>query len=387
MPLDPPILRWVADLCAVAGCLGCAYLLATIFFVRRLVHERESPQGDPAPVTLLKPLHGGEPDLLSRLASLCNQKYAGATQIVFGCHDHRDAAIAVVNRLQAALPSFPIDLVVGGPGHGSNRKISNLINMAAAARHDVLVISDSDIEVGPDYLADVMDTLQKPGIGAVTCLYHGVARDTVPGCFSALAINGHFLPNVLMAIILGLARPCFGATIAMGRETLERIGGFRAFADELADDHAIGEAVRAAGYRVAIPSFSVGHACNEQTFGEFFGRQLRFARTIKSINPIGFAGAVISNPLPLAVMGMLGGNGDAPFLLAAAIVCRFAVYKSTERAFRLPRQRYWLLPAVDLALFAVFVASFFGSSVAWRGHHYRVLSDGTLSQELSQGPN
>jgi len=374
------ILHWVTDLCVMGGGLGCTYLLVTIFSVSRFVHKSGSSRCKPAPVTILKPLHGKEPDLVLRLATFCDQTYHGPTQIVFGCHDHGDAAITAVEWLQTVRPGLSIDLVVGGPAHGGNRKISNLINMAPAARHDVLVIADSDIDVGPDYLADIVTLLEEPGVGAVTCLYHGVARDTLPAYISALAINGHFLPNVLTAITLGLARPCFGATIALGRDTLERIGGFHAFADRLADDHAIGEAVRAAGHRVAISSFSVGHACTEQTFREFFDRQLRYARTIKSINPIGYVGAIVANPLPLAVIAALGGNANAPFLIAAAIACRLMLCRVTERTLRLPHQPYWLLPAADIALFGVFVSSFFGSGVTWRGHRFRVLSDGTLSQ-------
>ncbi|MGH9677548.1 MAG: bacteriohopanetetrol glucosamine biosynthesis glycosyltransferase HpnI, partial [Candidatus Acidiferrum sp.] len=301
------ILHWVASLCVIGGGVGCAYLLVTIFSVGRFVHESGSSRCKSTPVTLLKPLHGEEPGLLLRLAAFCNQTYNGPTQIIFGCHDRGDGAITAVEWLQKARPDMSIDLVVGGPAHGGNRKISNLINMVSAARHGVLVVADSDIDVGPDYLADIVTLLEQPGVGAVTCLYHGVARDTLPACISALAINGHFLPNVVTAVALGLARPCFGATIALGRDTLERIGGFRAFVDRLADDHAIGEAVRAAGYRVAISSFSVGHVCTEQTFRECFDRQLRYARTIKSINPIGYVGAIVANPLPLAVIGALAG--------------------------------------------------------------------------------
>ncbi|HUB65039.1 MAG TPA: bacteriohopanetetrol glucosamine biosynthesis glycosyltransferase HpnI [Methylocella sp.] len=379
------ILHLFSDGCLIVAGAGCAYLLLAIILSRRFVMERNPLITEPVPVTILKPLHGDEPGLLKRLSRFCSQDYAGPVQIVFGCQDCRDQAIGAVQRLQMAQPELVIDLVIGGPSHGSNQKVSNLINMAAAARYDVLVIADSDIEVGPCYLADVIAALERPGVGAVTCFYHGVARDSLPASFSALTINAHFLPNVLVAIGLGLARPCFGATIALRREMLDKIGSLRAFAHTLADDHAIGVAVRAAGYEVAIPAFSVGHACHEQTFREFFGRHLRYARTIKRINPVGYAGAIVTNPMPLALFGMLAGNNSLLLLVAAAIACRIALCKSIEETMHLPRQQRWLLPVTDIALFAVFVLSFFGSSVTWRGHHYRVRPDGTLFQDPVEG--
>lgn len=378
---EGPIVRPFLDACIFGAGLGCLYLLVATFLVRRFPHEPDLIRVGHAPVTILKPLHGDEPDLLSRLSGFCSQKYAGRTQVVFGCQDCRDDAIPVARRLQSALPDLEIDLIVGGPDHGSNRKISNLINMAAAARHDVLVMADSDIEVGPLYLSRVIAALEKPGVGAVSCLYHGIAGDSLPAAFAAHTINAHFIPNVLVALALRLGRPCFGATIALRREVLNQIGTFRAFADKLADDHAIGEAVRAAGHRVIIPPFSVGHVCHEKTFQEFFSRTLRCARTIRSLNPVGYAGAIITNPLPLALLGMLGGDNTALALVIAAIASRIMLCRSTEQALGAPPQQSWVLITADLALFVVFVVSFFGSSVTWRGHRYQVMADGSLFQD------
>jgi len=257
-------------------------------------------------------------------------------------------------RLKETHRGSDIELIAGGPRTGGNRKICNLINMAEAARHNILVISDSDIEVAASYLAQIIPALGRPGVGAVTCLYYGIAGGKkVPADLSALAINAYFLPQVLVAIRLGLERPCFGATIALPREMLGKIGDFPSFADSLADDYAISVAVRAAGSKVSIPSFLVGHMCAERTFGEFFARQLRAARTIRSIRPAGHAGAIITNPFPLALIAML--SGATGLLAAASILCRIVLCKTIERKFGLPRQKSWLLPVTDLARFAVFL--------------------------------
>ena len=188
-----------------------------------------APVGPAPGVSLLKPLYGDEPDLARNLRSFCRQDYDGPVQILFGVSRADDAAVATVERVLAEFPGRDVALVVDERRHGTNGKVSNLVNMAERARHPVLVFADSDMLVGPDYLARVVSALGAPGTGAVTCLYRGVA---VPGVWSRLAvqwIDHHFLPNVVVGLALGLAKPCFGSTIALRRDTLTRIGGFAAF--------------------------------------------------------------------------------------------------------------------------------------------------------------
>src|SRR5262249_44147226 len=154
-----------------------------------------------------------------------------------------------------------------------------LINMLPAARYDTLIVADSDIKVAPNYLADVVSHLQRPDVGAVTCLYHGIGGASIWSRFAATAINMHFLPLVTVALRFRLAQPCFGATIAMRRDTLNRIGGFSTFADYLADDYAIGQAVRRLGNKVVISHVIVSHVCFEGDFAALLAQQVRFART------------------------------------------------------------------------------------------------------------
>jgi ceramide glucosyltransferase len=377
MSIEHIVVRWLANICIAGATLGCIYMLVTSVLVLRF-RRGSGGRRCTLPVTILKPLHGAEPRLFAQLASFCNQDYGGSVQLVFGANDEDDPATEVVKRLKAALPGKDIDLKVDPREHGSNRKVSNLINMMTLAHHDVLVIADSDIQVGSDYLAEVVGELQRPGVGAVTCLYHGIAEAGFWSRLSALAINTQSLPAVIMALSFGLARPCFGATIAVRRETLNQIGGFANFADDLADDYAIGEAVRASGYEVAIPSFAVGHVCFESDLESLLAWQMRFARTVKSIDPIGYAGSIITHPLPLALIGALLGDGGALLLLAVTLVSRHLLLRSVERRFGLAGQPSWLIPIQDLISFTVYVASFFGTTVSWRGHKYRVLPDGRL---------
>jgi ceramide glucosyltransferase len=223
--------------------------------------------------------------------------------------------------------------------------------------------------------------LAQPNAGAVTCLYHGISGDNAWSRLAALAINTQFLPQAITAAGAALGQHCCGATIALRRTMLDRIGGLGVFADMLADDYAIGVAIRAAGYDVVTAPFLVGHRCFEASLRDLFLHQIRVARTIRSIEPIGYAGTIITHPWPLALLGMLSGGATAALVAAAALVSRVALCRCVERRFGLPRQSYWLIPVHDLIAFAVYVASFFGATVQWQGAEYRVAADGTLLED------
>ena len=209
------------------------------------------PAGARPGVTVLKPLHGDEPLLEQALASFCTQDYA-PFQIVFGLQDAADPALQVVRRLQARFPAVDMAVVVDSTQHGVNRKVSNLVNMTGPIRHDVIVIADSDIHAAPDYLSDLVGALERPGVGLVTTLYAGFgSSETFAARMGMAQINHTFLPGALMARRLG-REDCLGATMALRRETLERVGGLRALASHLADDAVLGHLVAAEGQTIAL---------------------------------------------------------------------------------------------------------------------------------------
>jgi ceramide glucosyltransferase len=370
-----------AYLCLAAATFGCLYLAFACVGVLRFGRPQATgPVLSPVPVTVLMPLCGHEPDLYDRLRALCEQDYAAPVQVLCAIHDAKDPAIAVVEKVAADLPNANIEWQIDPRLHGSNLKMSNLVNALDRVRHDVLVMIDSDIQVGRDYLARVVAELQQPNVGAVTCLYYGLASGGLWTKLSAKSTNLHFLPSVIVGIAARLAQPCFGSTIALTRATLDRIGGLQPFVDHLWDDYAIGQAIRAAGLRVAVSSLTVGHVCKESTGREFFDYQLRNARTVASIDPVGYLGSVIIHPFALAMPAILLGAGEPAVAVAGiALASRYALGYCMQRRFDLPTN-YWLLPLHDLAAFAVYVASFFGGTVMWRGQRYRVHSDGTLLQ-------
>ena len=382
------LVRSVGDIFLIFAIVGCLFTLVLSACVLSFPRENPIESAVESPVTVLKPLHDAEPGLRARLAAFCRQDYDGAVQVLCGSQDRDSPAAAIVRAIGADCGEGSIELIVEPRSHGVNRKVSNLINIMPRARHDTLVLSDSDIVVGPDYLRAVTALLARPRAGAVTCLYYGIGGEGPWTRFSALAINAQFLPQALMAVSLGLAKPVCGATIALRRSTLDRIGGFGAFADTLADDHAVGVAVRAAGYDIVTAPFLVGHRCFEASLLQVVRQQIRVARTIKSIYPIAYACTVITHTWPLALLGLLLGSPAALLVVAAALLSRVMLCRCVEWRFDLPRQNYWLLPLQDLIAFGVYVMSFFGATVHWRGADYRVMADGTLleGQDLRGSP-
>ena len=383
------MMAYIAAGLAALALAGMAYGLLTIVAARRVMRAApaQAPRTWPS-VALLKPLHGDEPGLLANLESFAAQDYPADVSLFMGVAHAEDPAFAVAERLAAAHPERMIRLVADAAAHGANRKVSNLVNidreaLRAGAGGEVVVLSDSDIRVAPDYLRTIVAALLAPGVGAISCLYCGRPAGGLWSRLAALGIDAHFLPNAALGIAFGLARPCFGSTIALRRTTLAEAGGLRSFADQLADDYALGEAVRGRGLEVAFPPIVVDHLCVEENFADLWSHELRWARTIRAVNPGGYAGSVLTHPAGLALLAALAA-GLAPWslgLLAAAIALRLAVHASLQRIFRLGRGGLALLPLRDLLSFAVFLWSFAGRSVAWRGEKLDVARGGVLASK------
>jgi ceramide glucosyltransferase len=262
--------------------------------------------------------------------------------------------------------------------------------MAERIAHDVVVLADSDMLVRPDYLERLVAELSQDGVSGVTCLYHGVpAYRGLYDQLSTLAIDTHFLPNVVMGLSLGLAKPCFGSTIAFTRASLDAVGGFRSFRDDLADDYAIGAALRGLGGRVVIPSFSIGHTSVDTDLSGLWQHELRWNRTIRNVDPAGYAGSIVTHAFPLALLGaVLPGAGSGAFwVAAAALASRILLCRQVERAFGLAPHPYGLLPIRDILSFLNFAWAFMSGAVTWKGHDYHVVADGTLIPDAELGPD
>jgi ceramide glucosyltransferase len=379
------LFTWVGSLLAGLALCGAGYAMAAAFLTGRFMRGAGPTASAYPPVTILKPLHLGEPGLSENLESFFAQDYPGAVQIVFGVHNESDPAIAIVKALQARYSHLDTIIVADGALHGANAKVSNLINMLPAARHDILVLSDSDITVSRRWLRHVTDALAGPGVGLVTCLYTGeVARgeDRIWPTLSAMGTSYDFLPNVVLSTSLGLAKPCMGSTIALTRAMLDEIGGFMAFADYLADDYEMGRAVRARGRAVAIPAMGVGHTAAEASARELLRHELRWTRTIRTLNPLGYLGSVVTFGFPIALIAalLLDFSWASVAVLGLTLASRLFLKRRIDGIFGTYAGPFWLLPVRDLLSFAVFVTSQFGETVHWRGSRFSVETSGALSQ-------
>jgi ceramide glucosyltransferase len=383
-----PILGWTAVLTGLVAGLGALYLLAVWYAVRHFAGRPSipPPAGRPAiampGVTILKPLHGEDPGLYDNLRSFCVQAYP-TVQVVFGVREAADPAAAVVRRLIADLPGADLRLVVDSRIHGTNLKISNLINMMSVARHGVLVIADSDMRVTPDYLGQLVAGLAEPGVGLVTCLYAARPAADLWSRLGAQFINHGFLPSVLVGALIRPWPGCFGATMALHRETLREVGGFARFRDLLADDYRLGAAVTEAGLRVALSRYLVEDVLVEPGARGLLRHELRWARTIRSIAPLDYAASVITYPLAFGLLTALLSGLSAPgvAVLLAILAWRLIVVRMIDKAFALARQPLWLVPLRDVLSFGLLIASFCGETVEWRGQAFRLTPDGSLTSD------
>lgn len=358
---------------------GIVYTLAAIVIAGRWTKPPLPVAPDLPSVTLLKPLYGAEPRLSANLGSFLDQDYPGPIEMICGGQDPADPAAETARSLQAHDPR--VTICIDGRRHGSNGKISNLTNMARHIGNDLVVLSDSDMAVERDYLARIATAMAAPGVGAVTCLYAGRGD---AGTWSRLAASGisyQFLPSVMIGLALGFARPCMGSTIAMARDTLDRIGGFTPFADILADDHAIGEAVRALGLAVVVPPMVVTHGCTETSLAGLLRHELRWNATVRGLDPLGFAGSVITYPLPLALLGLLSPTPIAGSILVAALAARAALSLRIDRIVGRRTASLGVLPFRDILSLIVFAGSFFIRSVDWRGERLKMEDGGRVSAD------
>jgi ceramide glucosyltransferase len=365
-----------------AAALAFAVIASIAIRLRLKPDPAALPTATP-PVTVLKPLCGDEHALYECLRSFCDQVYP-RFQIVFGVSDGADPAVDVVARLQREYPDLDLQLVVDRRQHGSNRKVSNLINMMAVARHEYLVISDSDVRVQPDYLARVVRPLLTCDVGIVTCPYRG---NPAPGFWSllgALFINDWLMPSMRVSALFGSRSFAFGATIGIRRAVLVSIGGFSAIANQLADDYRLGEMTRRRGLSTVLSDVVVETYVDERSFGDLVQHELRWLRTIRAVRPTGYALWFIGFGVPLAALGALlaGGSWPSLILLVLAALARLDLHRKVRAPQESPATLL-ALPIRDALNVILWMWGFVTRRVHWREDHYRVTRDGS-AENLDQ---
>jgi ceramide glucosyltransferase len=347
------------------------------------------------PVSILKPLKGIDPQIWEAFCSHCEQDYPDF-QLIFGVSDPDDPAAVLVRKLQEKYPGRQIELLLCPRDLGTNRKLSTLAQMLPSARHEVLLVNDSDIRVDRDYLRRVTAPLTDPSVGMVTCLYRGIASGTVGSKLEALGISTDFTPGVLSArlvekgIHFGL-----GSTLVFRRGDLQAIGGFEAMLNYLADDYELGQRMAALGKRVELSEVVVDTFLPAYSFRQFLDHQLRWARSVRGSRSWGYGGLTLTFGLPWALLTLLsaGVAGWAEWLFAVTVIARLAVGLAaavTVLGDSLVWQDLYLLPLRDFIAPIVWAKGLVGNRILWRGDEFylkegrleRVAEDATPTAEI-----
>jgi ceramide glucosyltransferase len=383
--------RIVLEYVAVIGTLGCLFfyflsalsLASFLHDTRKKLKQAAPPDSELPPVSILKPLKGVDPEIWESFCSHCEQDYP-EFELIFGVSDAGDPSIEVVRGLQARYPKLRIELIVCDRVLGTNVKVSNLAQMLPAARHEMLLVNDSDIRVPTDYLGKVIAPLADASVGLVTCLYRGVASSTLGSRLEALGISTDFVPGVLSARFLeGGLHFGLGSTLAFRRRDLTAIGGFEVLLDYLADDYELGRRISASGKKVELSAVTVVTFLPAYTLRQFFSHQLRWSRTIRDARGWGYAGLLFTFGLPWALLTLLTAHEAAwawmllgltfATRLAVALVSGVVVLNDSRMLGSI-----YLLPLRDLIAPFVWVASFMGNRIHWRGDAFD-LKDGHLT--------
>ncbi|HEX4950339.1 MAG TPA: bacteriohopanetetrol glucosamine biosynthesis glycosyltransferase HpnI [Blastocatellia bacterium] len=377
---------------AVRAALLLSVVAALVYYVLALVagwlwrqdrrRQRALGLNFTPPVSILIPVRGADVEAYQNFASFCQQDYL-EFQLVFGCRDEHDPAVPIIRKLQSDFPQRQIDLVISANEIGANAKVSNLNNMLAHAAHEHLIVVDSDIRVTPDYLRRVIAPMQLAHVGMVTCLYRGAQARTFAALLENIGIAATFGPEVLSSRALEGIKFALGSTVVTRREILEKIGGFPGVADYLADDFLLGNLTAAAGYEVVLSDYVVDHIAAPDTIKTMLEHQLRWARAVRISRPKGYAGLVLTHGLATSLLLLLalGFTAVGWTLVALTFLLRFvtALWAGVVLMQDRVLLRYlWLVPIRDLIGFGVWLVSFGGNEIRWRGHRFVVRRSGKI---------
>ena len=377
----------ILEIIALLGCISSSfYYLLCLWSATAFLRGREAggvARSTPsAPVSILKPLKGVDPDIYLSFRSHCLQDFP-EYEIIFGVSDPNDPAVASVRQLQQEFTDHQIRLVVSEKILGTNVKVSNLAQMLPHARYEYLVVNDSDIRVESDYLARVTAPLADSNVGMVTCLYRGIAAPTIASQLESLGISTDFIPGVLVARQLeGGIRFGLGSTMAFRRADLARIGGFESILDFLADDYELGKRIADLGLKVHLSEVVVETHMPEYSLRGFLSHQLRWARGVRDARAGGYFGLVSTFGLMWSLLNVSAAQA-APWswaVLAAVCGLRLAVALTVGQSVLRDQsllRNIWLLPLRDLIAAGVWISSFAGHTVTWRGDRFE-LKNGRL---------
>jgi ceramide glucosyltransferase len=350
---------------------AAATLAAWRFFRRE--RTRTLPSYAP-PVSLLKPVRGVDFGSFENFASFCRQDYPDY-EILFAVNDETDAAVPFLRRLMDEFPQRRIRLFTGAERIGANRKVNKLVRLAREARHEILVLTDGDVRVGPNYLREVVAPFADEKVGAVTSLYRAIAEEDLGAELEAIGASSDFFAGVLVAEWMEGMTFALGASIVTTKHWLGKMGGFEAIADMHSDDYELGHRIAKAGGEVVLSREVVWTMYPAQTARGFWDHQVRWARTVRLCRPLSYAGLIFTHGLPWALLAVV--IAPAKWMAAAYVVAYLALRLATAWVVgawgigdEVLRRRLWLVPLRDAIHFAVWIASFGSNRITWGGEEF-----------------
>jgi len=345
------------------------------------------------PVSVLKPLHGAEPDLEENLTSFFEQDYP-EFEILFSARHASDAGLKTARRVAARFPEVNARMLVCGDPPWPNPRTYSLETMRREARYPILVASDSDVRVGPGYLASVVEPLSDPKVGMVTCLYRGVARRGLWAQLEAMGMSVEMTSGVLVADMLEGMKFALGPSMTIRQSTIENIGGLKKVAEYYADDFVLGNWTAKAGERVELATYVVEHHVLNASFRGTIAHQQDWATSTRFSRPLGHLGEVLTYAVPYGLLGLaaMGASGHFAWgvLLLAITLMNRVLLSALVAGFvvddKVALRKAWLYPLRDLMGFCFWIGSFIGSSrLRYRGDPYELLPHGRLRRLVEEG--
>jgi ceramide glucosyltransferase len=369
------------------------YALLVAMGAVRLARRRRAmlPGTFAPPVSLLKPLHGPEPDLESHLQSFFEQDYP-EFEIIFCARTDQDAGLEIARRVAARYPKIRSRFLCSGNAPYANAKVWSLERMQQAASHPFLVVSDSDVSVTRDYLRAVMAPFAEERVGLVTCLYRGVGSNFWSR-LEAVGMSIEMSAGVLVAEMLEGMKFALGPTMVVRRDCLEQAGGFRALGPYHADDFMLGNMIAASGHRVVLSTHTIDHHVLNSSFLPSVLHQIRWMKSTRFSRPKGHLGTALTYSMPYGLLaaGIAVGLHRpllGAFLLLWSLASRVALGALVGRLV-VEEPRVWrsalLYPVRDLLGSCYWVASYVSNQVRWRGEVYNLLQDGFMRTDSKTG--
>ncbi len=381
--------RWA--LLVLAATPLAFYFAATLAAWRFFRRERARRLLDyTPPVSLLKPVRGVDFGSYENFASFCRQDYPDY-EILFAVNDESDPAVSLIRRLMEEFPRCRIRLFVGAERLGANRKVNKLARLAGEAQHEILVLTDGDVRVGPNYLREVVAPFADDQVGAVTSFYRAIAEENLGAQLEAVGAASDFFAGVLVAEWMEGMTFALGASIVTTKRWLGRIGGFQAIADLHSDDYELGHRIAKAGGQVLLSREAVWTMYPAQTARGFWNHQVRWARTVRLCRPLSYAGLIFTHGLPWVLLAAVIAPTKwiAASYVLAYLVLRFAMAWTVGVwgvGDQVLRRKLWLIPLRDAIHFVVWIASFASNRIAWGGEEY-IMQKGQMVPANSRKPS